>query len=211
MKFAPSLIAAAAAMAGATAHATPVILTNPALIPSAQVADFEAFDGLLTSGPVQVAPSVTLTSDNDVLVGAFIADLGNNGLWGIDTYFVAGGTPSSTLTFTFNGLTQAVVGFVNHYAATLGDGAVTVSAFGAANNLLESFTHTLVTGDTGLNEGAYLGFVRSTADIRSITFSGNAVVLDNLTFAAPVPEPGSLALAVAGLAVTGFLARRRRG
>ena len=47
------------------------------------------------------------------------------------------------------------------------------------------------------------------ADIRSISFKGNGVVVDNLTVAMPVPEPETYAMLLAGLGLIGMAARRR--
>jgi len=41
-------------------------------------------------------------------------------------------------------------------------------------------------------------------------FYGDGVVLDNLTFTTPVPEPETYALMLAGLGAVGLVARRRR-
>jgi hypothetical protein len=71
-------------------------------------------------------------------------------------------------------------------------------------------TVTINTAPDSLNEGLFVGIVRPSADIRSISFKGYGVVLDNFTYATPVPEPTSLALFAAGLAAVGFVARRRR-
>jgi hypothetical protein len=211
MKLNRILLAVGMTLAVSATYAAPVVVADPALIPQAQRADFEGFDGLLSGGPVLVAPGVTFTGDADSEVGAFIADLGANGLWGAGNKFVASTAPG-TLTFTFVGLTSTVTALVNHHASGFGQGSVTVSVYGAGNNLLESFTHTAVTGDTSLNAGFYLGFARANADIRAISFSGQAVVVDNLSFTTPVPEAGSVSMVLAGLATVGLVAyRRRRG
>ncbi|MFZ5527123.1 MAG: PEP-CTERM sorting domain-containing protein [Pseudomonadota bacterium] len=47
------------------------------------------------------------------------------------------------------------------------------------------------------------------ADIAYITIKGDGVVMDNLTFTTPVPEPQAYALMLAGLGVVAFAARRR--
>ena len=57
---------------------------------------------------------------------------------------------------------------------------------------------------------AYQGLRLAHADIAYITIKGDGVVLDNLTFTAPVPEPEAYALMLAGLGVVVFAARRRQ-
>ena len=79
MKQIISTLAAAAALSFTAAHAAPVVVANGSLIPDAQVADFEAFDGLLTGGPELVAPGVTFTGDVDSTVGAFISTMSTPG------------------------------------------------------------------------------------------------------------------------------------
>jgi hypothetical protein len=62
--------------------------------------------------------------------------------------------------------------------------------------------------------GNFVGFV-STGLLTSVTvnssFGGGApfVTINDLTLAAPIPEPGTWALLLAGLGVVGSLARRR--
>jgi len=203
--------AALALAAMLPAHAA---LTNdPAAIAGpTQTVDFEAFDGLMTTGPVMVAPSLTFTGDQGSELGAFIADLGDNGLWGAGNKFAATDFIGE-LRFTFNdGLVSAGAGaLVNHFALSPLPFSVVISAYGQNNQIIETHTAMVNTGPDSLNEGLFLGIVRPQADIRSISFKGNGVVIDNLVFTTPVPEPGTYALLLAGLAAVGFVARRRRG
>ena len=193
------------------AHAA---LTNDpgAIAGPTEIVDFEAFDGLLTTGPVLVAPSLTFTGDQGSELGAFIADLGDNGLWGAGNKFAATAFVGE-LRFTFNdGLVSAGAGaLVNHFALSPLPFSVVISAYGQNNQIIETHTAMVNTGPDSLNEGLFLGIVRPQADIRSISFKGNGVVIDNLVFTTPVPEPGTYALLLAGLAAVGFVARRRRG
>ena len=59
------LIAAAALAAAATLPAHALLVTDASAIAGPTTAvDFEAFDGLLTSGPVAVAPGVVFSGDS---------------------------------------------------------------------------------------------------------------------------------------------------
>ncbi len=201
----------AALLAGAIAvPAQAALIDNPALIPAPSATiDFEAYDGFITTGPEAVSADVIFTGDTDSELGAFIANLGMNGLWGAGNKFVATEF-FGELRFTFadGQLSQGAGAFVNHYADDVLPFAVEVSAYGQNNEIIETHRLTIDTAEDSVNAGTFIGIVRPTADIRSISFKG-VTVLDDFAYAAPVPEPGTWAMMVAGMALMGALVRRR--
>lgn len=211
------LIAAAALAAAAALPVQAALVTDAAAITGPQLTvDFEAFDGLLPSGPVTVGTGIVFTGDSQAELGANNRVLYDNGLWGVGNFFAAGGT-SGELRFTFtNGLSSGAGAFVNHaafdaLADLYGTGplSVEVTAYGDNSLIIETHAFVVDTAADGYNEGQFLGIVRAQADIRSIAFKGVGVVADNLTVTTPVPEPESYALMVAGLGVLGLLSNRR--
>lgn len=84
-----------------------------------------------------------------------------------------------------------------------------ISVLGDDRQVIESYTIDVDTPDDSLNAGVFFGITRPTADIRSISFSGQGLVADDVTFAAPEPEPEAYAMLLAGLGLTGWAARRR--
>lgn len=212
---------AAALLAAAALPAQAAVVHAPAAVGSAlTIVDFEAFDGLLTSGPVTLAPGIVFTGDSRAELGATSRDLGDNGLWTVignadrGGHFAAGGV-ASELRFTFTGaLTNGAGAYVSLYANAVLPFPLTleVSAYGQNNQIIEThnITFNAASGSFGYDEGLFVGITRGQADIRSIAFKGVGIVADNLTVSA-VPEPQGYALMLAGLGVLGLLARRRLG
>jgi hypothetical protein len=206
-----SLVAALAgvglAFGAGASHA--LLWTAPVPTPST-VVTFDDFDGLVTSGPEVVAPGVTFSGSSSTL-GAFVADVGANGIWGAGKVFAGLGSffePVSAGTMLFNFGSVATAGaFVNVFAP---DGQVTITAFGAGGVTLESYQVTIDTPN-GENAGLFLGIGRSSADIMGLSFAGTGVVLDDLSLStAVVPLPPAALLLAGGLVAMGWAGRRKK-
>jgi hypothetical protein len=181
------------------------LTSNVNEIVDSQTIDFENFDSLITSGTEPVAAGVDFTGTTGSVLGAFIADLGSNGLWGAGNRFAATDS-AGTLRFTFvDGLTSAAGALLNSYN---GD-PVSISVFGDTHQMLESHIIDIHAPEDSLNVGTFFAITRPTADIRSILFAGPQLVADNVTFAAPVPEPRTFFLMLAGLALVSFWNAKR--
>ncbi|MCE2949117.1 MAG: PEP-CTERM sorting domain-containing protein [Betaproteobacteria bacterium] len=195
-------------MAGAgSSHA--LLWTAPVPTPST-IVTFDGYDGFVTTGPEVVAPGVTFSGSSSTL-GAFIADVGGNGIWGAGKVFAGLGSffePVSAGTMLFNFGAVATAGaFVNVFSP---NGKVTISAFGAGGVLLESHEVTIDTPN-GENAGMYLAIGRGFGEIEGLSFSGTGVVLDDLSLStAVVPLPPAALLLAGGLAGMAWLSRRRK-
>lgn len=203
MKF--NLIAAAALMAASVSAQATVITTSLDSITGATVIGFESFDGLVnTTGTVDLDQGVTLSADTNAELSPSDRQLGTNGAWSFFLNGFAASGSNGVLNFSFDTLKSGVSAFVSHN----GGASLLVEAFGLGGNLLESTTVTFAaSSEFAYDEGTTIGFLRNSTDIASVRFTGVGAVVDNV---AAVPEPGTYALLLAGVAVMGAVARRRQ-
>ncbi|MDP3538855.1 MAG: PEP-CTERM sorting domain-containing protein [Azonexus sp.] len=201
-------------LAASAATAQAAVIVDRANVPAnATVLDFESFDGMVIGSGSLNYNGLLISGNQQFTAGQNIADLGENGVWGAGNHFLSfDHLGSMTLDISFNG--QTTKGFAFDYSIYEedldGSAFLTARYFDLSNNLIKStkFIYSPF-GATTYDQFQSFGFVSNTANIARVSIVGDGVVLDNLTYTQPVPEPESYAMLLAGLGLMGLVARRR--
>jgi hypothetical protein len=214
--------AAAALLALAAAPVHAALLTDPIRIVSFD--DAASYD--LDAARVQIGASVgadvgVSARDGTLYFGAPLGawGLGSNGHWtsaktfvGIDGAGDADAGVFPTLVFDFGGKAVRSVGAQMNHVPDLSYGGglplpLYIAAYDRRGRLLDG--HELPVWTPGkVDAGPFYGIGWDTPRIARFEVSGPYAVVDDLTFSAPVPEPGTYALLLAGLVAIGLFARR---
>jgi hypothetical protein len=224
--FRATAVALALASSGGLAQAASIISTAPTFAPDEELITFDAYDGLLVSGtPIYLdTEGDVLFTATDAVLGQFAQDLGGNGLWGArDTSTSTTGNGNflagySSMLFNFgaDGPMGQVGAYFNVSQPLEGPkfNEITLTAYGESFEVLETFVVPISTDSASYNDGLFLGFARTSADIFNfgVTANGGAtIVMDDLHLTlGPVPEPEGVLLMLAGLATIAAMTRRRR-
>ncbi|MDP2881654.1 MAG: PEP-CTERM sorting domain-containing protein [Azonexus sp.] len=200
------------AISSAASHAA--VIVDRADVPASQtVIDFENEDGLkLPGGYIYNFAGGSLTANNDYTVGQYIADLGENGVWGAGNHFVSFDTIGQmTMNISFAAPTKGVAFDYSIYEQDADGSAMLTARYYDANDSLLKTAKFIFSpfGSATYDQFQSFGYVSDVANIARVSISGEGVVLDNLTFTAAVPEPESYAMLLAGLGLMGVVARRR--
>jgi hypothetical protein len=147
------------------------------------------------------ALGVTITASGQNILGTTTP----NGTTGI----LADGTPRSTFTAVFDVLTNSVSVDLGDFGTDPDD--IFLQAFGLGDVPLGEVSQLLSATDTSMHTLSInaSGISYVVFGSRAPSLNGSSVYADNLTFDAPVPEPTTWALMLAGFAAIGWRVRRR--
>lgn len=223
---------AALALALAGLLAAPVQaaqIYDPAQISNAIVQNFDdaaSYDTLATRVQIGSALGVDLglsTAGGQLYFGAPYGawSLGGNGEWtsaktfaGVDgAYQDEAGGIAASMFFDFGNTTVQSVGAVLNYDDSFSYFGMPLQLYMAAydsqGSLIEDAWFPVSTPGA-MDEGTFFGLTSDSANIARVEFSAPYAVIDDFTFSAPVPEPETYAMFLAGLGLLGAAARKRR-
>jgi len=209
-----TILIAAAVLALAIPAANAALVTDPMDLGTGLItADFETVIG--GPGPAAINADVTISGVGFPPASLTIGDngfwaLGENGAWSLGKTFAGHNAPIGGLLISFGGMpVDAVGGFFNYFRTPDGN-PLQLLALDVDGNPLEGHSVTISTAVDSYNEGAFYGIRRSQADIGWLMVTAPYVVLDDLAYTAPVPEPTTYAMVFVGLALLSLVRQRSK-
>jgi hypothetical protein len=182
-------------------------------IPSTTVNGTDVFAGPTLTLTLAVAPTDTLTLTASGQV--FLQDVQGVTFYGTNaagvvttpgTLGVGGSSANGSTTFGALLFGNSTFGFVQVFPTNTGNGLG--NATPPSSLTVTSVTFSSLGFNTPMPVGTVLEFL--TSDINTIDNSGSFLVSGSINTAAAVPEPGSLAMVLGGLAAFGGFRYRRR-
>ncbi len=182
-----------------------------------------------TPGPVTLPGGITFTaqpggggnSGQGSVIGQGIYGLVDNGYITPSATYIGLDSDTGYAELTFTTAVSSFGGYWNYLldgTSFLGD-APTLSAFDIGGDLIASFDLSVVAPISfaydSANQFAFRGIAFDTALIKTFRFGGSYMVLagtadGSIPVAAPIPEPETYAMLLAGLGLLSLVARRRR-
>lgn len=147
--------------------------------------------------------------------------LGGNGEWtsaksfaGVDgAYQDEAGGIAASMFFDFGSKTVQSVGALLNYDDSFSYFGMPLQLYMAAydqqGNLIEDAWFPVST-PAAIDEGTFFGLSSDSANIARFEISAPYAVVDDFSFSAPVPEPETYAMFLAGLGLLGAITRKRR-
>lgn len=212
MKHLPNVLAAALALAALQAQAYTATLTAgpTSAVAGVTTEDFEGAPVFAQGGAWDffdsTSPGVGLTGDGIYLKPGISAQPQKGVVSPDDTWASVAGGAAAELSFSAG---TTYVGFLwgsvdTYNTVTFYDGATVIASFVGGPGGLGAGEVPL--GDGNQAVAQYLNFWAPSITRVTFASSANAFEIDNVS---AVPEPGTYALMLAGLAAVGFVARRR--
>ncbi|MCF8484946.1 MAG: VPLPA-CTERM sorting domain-containing protein [Rhodobacteraceae bacterium] len=221
-----AVIALGASLAAPADAATMLVTDDSGYTgPSLDLGPFVTGAYNFTFGPTALPGGITFTaspggggnSGLGSVIGQGSYGLGSNGNFGGDAVYIGVDSGTGFAQLTFSSLISSFGGYWNYAPANGGDNAFieALDILGVSLGFYDLEVLAPISTPGGFNEFAFRGISSDAADIKSIRFGGNYILLagtpdGSVVTPSEVPVPASLPLLVGGVMLLAGLRRKRK-